>query len=133
MDQDQLRYSHLWFRVGIIGLLSISVMALWPYQLHDSLPRWTDKALHAGAYVVLAGWFFLVYQRGWQRWLIAGSLFSFGFAIELAQYFSPVRDASLFDLVANVSGIGVAWLICLTPLRRTLHVIETRLFGAQRA
>lgn len=132
MNTPKLRFHSIWFRLGLLGLLGLGVLALWPYKLDNSLPHWSDKALHVLAYMVIAGWFFQIYHQNWQRIMIALTLFAFGFGIELLQYFSPIRNASIPDLFANLVGLGAAWLLCLTPLQRTLIFFETRLLRTTR-
>ena len=94
--------------VAILSMISISAQ-----QLFD----WQDKLHHMGAYGVL---FFLLIQAYGDRFslgLLAIGLMAFGVSIEVAQSFTEYRQADLWDLAANASGILLAGLT-LSCLRR---------------
>ena len=91
MQYTPLRFRRLWLWLGILGLGVLSILALWPYQMDQGLPRWTDKAVHAAAFMIIAAWFFQIYHQHTQRLALGLILFTVGFAIELAQYYSPPR------------------------------------------
>lgn len=77
---------------------------------------WNDKFKHVLAFVVLS--FNLIYLWGlnWVKVLFA--LLGYGGAIELVQFFIPGRFASGYDLLADVSGIGLGLLFAHFAARR---------------
>ncbi|ADC63238.1 VanZ family protein [Allochromatium vinosum] len=95
----------------VIGLLAILYLALTPAESVPGLGF--DKANHLLAFLVLAwladgGW--PGRERAWKRW---GWLLCYGAFIESMQYELPYRDASWFDLLADLLGLalysGLKW------------------------
>ncbi len=86
----------LWACLVIISFLAFAPLASDPGTGHD-------KANHILAFLVLAGLADLAYPgpapgRGGGKWLI---LLAYGLFIETVQYFSPYREFSGWDLVAD--------------------------------
>ena len=89
----------------------------------DMGPLTWDKTLHFGVFGILG---FLALRakprpRGW------ATLASIGWAglDEIHQAFVPGRDASPYDFLADVMGIGVAYLIFLGLMRRGMSPVWT--------
>jgi VanZ family protein len=66
-----------------------------------------DKLKHSSAFFVL----FVLYRLGYP--LVPDSkrvldLILFGFLIEIVQYFLPMREFSLLDIIANICGLFLA-------------------------
>jgi VanZ family protein len=40
-------------------------------------------------------------------------LFAFALQIEIVQYFIPEREFSLLDVVADMIGVGIGWIVML--------------------
>lgn len=127
MPNPALRYKSLWLQLGIAGLVTLAVIALWPYRLDASAPVWTDKVLHISAYIVASGWFFQIFHQTKERLFVFAGLLLYGLCIEGAQHFAPMRSTSFLDLVANMSGVLIGWMLCLTPLQFILQNIDQRL------
>jgi VanZ family protein len=95
------------FAVTVVAIL---VLALMPASHSaDWFPQ-ADKLRHALAFITL--WMLGVRARfGRGRGLsLAAGLLLFGVGIEVAQSFTPDRDASAFDVMADTLGIGLGWL-----------------------
>ncbi len=120
----RLRYEPVWLSLGAL-LLSIT-LTLALLNLSGSDPRipHQDKVLHALAFFSLTLWFAQLFRGFWKLVLIMGFMLTFGVTIEFLQGLTAYRDASKMDVVADALGIGMAGLLSLTPLRRTLSLIE---------
>lgn len=93
----------------------------------SELPLPGDKINHIIAYGTLMGWFAQLYARS-EHLFIAIYLLAYGIAIELAQGATGYRFFELLDILANSSGILIAWLLCqLTPAATILQRAENRL------
>lgn len=94
------------YRVAlVIGLLAVLYLALAPFESAPGLGY--DKANHLLAFLVLAwmadgGW--PGRERAWKRW---GGLLGYAAFIECVQYALPYREASGFDLLADLLGLAL--------------------------
>ena len=88
-----------------LAVIAIMVLALMPMTAVPVTTAW-DKLDHVLAFFTLA---LLAEQafpgRSFWRGLVLG-LLAFGVGIEIAQWFTPDREASLLDVMAD--GIGIA-------------------------
>jgi VanZ family protein len=97
----------LWRAVFAAALCGILVLAVLPSQGTSSFPH-VDKLQHAAAFIAL-------WALGWRAglrqpvWLLAAGLLVFGVTIEIAQSFTPNRQPSLGDVVADAAGIALGW------------------------
>jgi len=94
-------------RLGLaVALLAITTLALMPAHDVPITSGW-DKLDHWGAFFTLAA----LLDRSsycrlfWRRTLPL--LVAYGIGIEVAQYFTPDRDADVFDVIADSIGILV--------------------------
>ncbi len=74
----------------------------------DPLPHFlfADKLKHAAAFTVLGLLFWGGYRRG--GWVLVGWMATVGLFIEVVQGFLPYRDASGWDLLADLAGASAA-------------------------
>lgn len=122
------RLRALWWSLGIALLALITALSLLPLRGPQiDLPN-SDKLNHAFAYIVLMLYFGQLVGTGLRQrvWVVA-ALISYGAAIECLQSVLPPRSAEWADLVADMVGIGIGWLLLRSPLGRTLVVFERRL------
>lgn len=107
----------------VLALAAITVLALIPAPEVPASSGW-DKLDHWGAFFTLAA----LADRAagphlfWRRALPL--LFAYGIAIEVAQYFTPDRQADLLDVVADTVG-----LLIYGGLRQPLVVGAQRMAG----
>lgn len=129
-----LRLQRLRWVLGGLLLLSIAALSLLPIRGPDlGLPQ-GDKWHHAFAYLVLTLYFGQLVAQGWRpRFVLVLGLLGYGIAIELAQSFTPTRQAELADLAANALGIALGLVLLAGPLGRTLAVFDARLSGDERS
>ncbi len=99
-------------RLGlIVAVIAITTLALMPAHEVPVTSGW-DKLDHWTAFFTLS---FLASHAFPRRpfWQIALALVGYGIGIEIAQYFTPDRDADAMDVVADSIGIVFYWLILL--------------------
>jgi VanZ family protein len=90
--------------------VAVSWLALLPVPTDGVNTGW-DKLNHAGAFAALTvvATFALPSPR-WNLWLLLGGLLCFGGAIEVAQAFTPTRNAEWGDLLADAVGMAAGLL-----------------------
>lgn len=92
--------------------ITIGYLALTPAPPAQLSLGW-DKANHALAFAALAFAGDKGFRgAGWHRIRGALALVAYGAAIEIAQYFVPTRSCDWYDLLADISGVGVG--ICIS-------------------
>lgn len=120
MSMDSLRLA---FRtVFVASLLLIAFLAFAAFDESPGLSY--DKANHLLAFLVLAG----LGELAWPAPALLGprlaGLALFGLAIELVQAGLPYREASGWDLLADLLGLALYVI-----LRRLARSLMPRLFG----
>ena len=95
----------------IIYCLAIYIQSDLPASEHIPSFEFSDKILHFFAYAVMGVLFYRAYQtlriKGDPRMLVLLSVVSaslYGFSDEIHQYYVPFRDASIYDVFANILG-----------------------------
>jgi len=97
-------------RLGlVVAVIAITVLALMPAHAVPISSGW-DKLDHWTAFFTLS---FLANHAFPRRpfWQIALALVAYGIGIEIAQSFTPDRDADAMDVVADSIGILIYGLI----------------------
>ena len=79
-----------------------------------------DKLLHTLAYACLMGWFAQIYRHDLTRLVFVIGLIVMGIAIEFVQGANGIRQFDLIDMVANTSGVVLAWALAYTWVGNTL-------------
>ncbi|MFC5441169.1 VanZ family protein [Rhodanobacter ginsenosidimutans] len=128
----RLRWHGAWLVLGGAIMLFVTWMALTPDPSITLSFTYGDKLLHATTFCCLMGWWGNIYRSPRTRAWIALGCLAFGVFIEFAQWLDPPRDASGWDVLADVIGILVALPLLRTPLARVLAGIETAV-GRRRA
>ena len=94
-----------WFCFGLTAYLS-----LMPQEFQPSGINIWDKLSHSIAFAALA----LSAALGWPKRDFVRSvlipLLIFGVLIEVIQYFIPMREFSLLDMLADAVGIIIVWI-----------------------
>lgn len=95
-------------------ILCIAILSLLPAEEAIALNIW-DKAQHYVAYGLFMLLVFPAAKTHAARLKLAVGVIGFSVLIELAQHFSPGRDTSAEDAIANslgvVSGYLLGWLL----------------------
>ena len=106
----------LFFRIaGIIVLIAIWTLSLLPGPYMPEFPG-SDKWHHALAYFTCMFCWGQVYRRPVQRLQLALAFAAMGVLIECLQYFTPTRSFEFLDMLANASGVIVAWFVVTVQL-----------------
>ena len=91
----------------IAGMAWVALVYPGPAPTIAEFGAWNDKALHVGAFALLAA--LLVLPAPAPRALLIVTLCAAG--LELAQLAFPMRQASAADLAASVVGVVAGWLV----------------------
>lgn len=110
-----LRYPRFWLAAGWSLIVLATIASLLPTQNLPSIGT-SDKVQHMAAYALMALWFSGIYPRA--RYALIGIfLFVLGLAIEGAQGAMALgRQADLYDMMANASGIAAGLIAALLGL-----------------
>ena len=121
----RLQLRRLWWPLGILLLLVITLLSLMPLQGPVIDVPSSHKLLHAFAYIVLTVYFGELVGNGRHGlvrvWM---GLLAYGIAIELLQALAPPRSAELADLVANIAGMLIGALLLVQLLLLLPHYID---------
>ncbi len=103
------------FNVSVKSLVVIlMVLGAWVATRHLEIPEtldFNDKIIHIAVFFVFALLMDLAVDRH-PFWLWKGlPLLIYGILIEVAQYFSPEREFSYLDMVANFVGILLYFMV----------------------
>ena len=112
-----LRHEKCW-RVAGIGILFVFLAAavtptlwFWPDISQTRFPL-LDKWLHILSFLFLSLWFSGQYKRS-SYWRLVVGLTTFGVLIELCQRMISYRTAEWMDLLADLFGIGIGFIIAV--------------------
>ncbi len=93
----------LFFRITwimtVIGIIYFSLRTPTNFQLYNN-----DKIGHTFAYAILSLNSMLVFQR-WPKWLLIFTMIGFGIFLEFGQALIPGRQPSIYDALANTTGV----------------------------
>ena len=121
-------FIYYWLPV-ILYCIAIYIQSDFPSSEHIPTFEFSDKVLHFLAYAVMGVLFYRAYQtlrfKENLRLLILLSIVSaslYGISDEIHQHFVPYRDASIFDVIANILGAicGVYLYNLLVSYRRQI-------------
>lgn len=95
-------------------LLAIYILGSYPVVVEEVVVIW-DKAVHFGAYGVIAGLWLVALRSAWRAVALTGLA---GALDEFHQLFVPGRSAGLDDLSADLLGALTVCLLGLALARR---------------
>lgn len=124
MAIEHLRFKRLWLGLGLLMVAMVtlgSVVSIPPTVKAFMLQ---DKVLHTLAYACLMGWFAQIYRHDLTRLLLAIVLTGMGIGIEFIQAMVPHRQFDLLDMIANTSGVALAWALAYTWVGNVLCWME---------
>ncbi len=120
-----LKYFTLWLTVGWLLVALIVYGSLTPSPTQINVPN-GDKFEHLFSYGVLMGWFMQLYSRA-AHLRLALLCVALGVGMEYAQLASGYRDFEYMDMVADASGVFIAWLLGKTIAAQILCKLERQL------
>jgi len=120
---DSLKFKPLWLSIGYLLIAYIFYSSLRPDPIEVDIDNF-DKYAHTFAYFVLMGWFTQIYQHK-NSVLICALVFALmGVLIEVLQGMGGIRFFDYYDMLANASGVILAWILSLTPFKNILFYFE---------
>lgn len=119
-----LRFRRLWISVGVVMVLIVFTASLisLPPPVHTVMLH--DKLMHTLVYALLMAWFAQVYRHDLTRLVLAIGLIVMGIGIEFAQGTTTYRQFDVLDMVANTSGVVLAWALAYTKAGNFLLRVE---------
>ena len=94
-----------------ITIIAIEYLATTTQEIQVVQNSW-DKANHFVAFMVL----YILLSLGYRHIglvLKVAILFVFALQIEIVQYFIPSREFSLLDIVADMIGVCIGWVVVM--------------------
>ncbi|MDQ1362553.1 MAG: hypothetical protein QG652_413 [Pseudomonadota bacterium] len=113
MKTEFLRYKKLWLLIGLMMIVFVITETLTSSPI-DTGVEVSDKILHTAGYFVLMGWFVQIFHGRKHQLLLAAGFVSMGIVLEFLQGWGGVRQYEVADMLANASGVALAWLLSLT-------------------
>jgi Na+-translocating ferredoxin:NAD+ oxidoreductase RnfD subunit len=83
-----------------------------------------DKLMHMLSYGLLMGWFAQIYRHFMARLFLVVALVVMGVGVEYLQGMVAHRQFDTMDMLANGSGVLLAWLLSYTWLGRIFAGFE---------
>jgi VanZ family protein len=126
MDANpDLKYKFFWLLIGYAIAVLIVYLSLTstPLDLNLGFAN-QDKLYHALAYFTLMFWFTQIYHKKSQRGLLIVIFVLLGLLMEYLQSFSAYRTADIFDMLANSTGVLLAFFATHWRLRYMLVRFE---------
>ncbi len=127
MSIQHLRFKRLWIAVGILMVLLVAVASIISIPTPVKVLMLQDKVMHTLAYASLMGWFSQIYRHDLTRLIIVVGLVSMGIGIEFVQGMVPSRQFEILDMIANTSGVVLAWALAYTWVGNVLPWFESLL------
>jgi VanZ family protein len=124
----ELKLRFLWLLIGyaLVALIIYLSLTSNPVDIGMKFP-YKDKVYHAFAYFVLMAWFAQIYHDKFQRNMLATILVFMGISLEYLQSFDPHRMTDAGDIVANVTGVALGFILALSCAKNCLLKIENML------
>lgn len=85
-----------------------------------------DKIMHTVVYAALMGWFAQIYRHDLTRLVLVLGFIAMGIGIEFLQGMTTTRHFDVIDMVANTSGVVLAWALAYTWVGEVLPWLEQR-------
>ena len=123
MKNETLRYKKLWLTIGLLMIAFVVVETLTPSPIGTGM-HISDKILHIAGYFGMMGWFVQIFHNRKYQLLMAIGFISMGMMLELVQGWGGVRQYEVADMLANGTGVVLAWLLSLSGFRNILLKVE---------
>lgn len=124
LSVNHLRFRRLWIGVGVLLILLVSLGSVLSLPSTVQSVMVHDKLLHTLAYACLMGWFSQIYRHDLTRLVLVIGLILMGIAIEFVQGSTGYRQFDVLDMVANTSGVVLAWALSYTRVGNVLAQAE---------
>lgn len=122
---SELKFKPLWLVVGYAMVLFVIYSSLTTSPMELPSFKLSDKFMHTVGYFGLMGWFLQIYQHKKAQILLALIFIAMGISLEFLQDLGGVRYFEVNDMLANTSGVLLAWALVKTPFPRLLYYVES--------
>ncbi len=124
LSSNHLQYKWLWLCIGfaLVALVFGGSVISIPSAVKSFLIQ--DKILHTIVYAALMGWFAQIYRHDLARLILVIGFITMGIGIEFLQGMTPTRNFEVLDMVANTSGVVLAWALAYTWVGNVLPWFE---------
>lgn len=128
LSVQHLRLKGFWLACGLflIGGVTFASMVSVPAQVSSILVD--DKLAHIVVYACLMGWFAQIFTHDLTRLIFVLLLSGMGIGIEFLQATTPTRQFEVLDMIANTSGVVLAWALSYTWFGTILWRFENLVF-----
>jgi len=125
----KLKYKPMWLAIGFAMVLFVIYSSLVAHPPGMDSFKLPDKAMHLIGYFGLMGWFLQIYQNKKMQIILAVVFISMGVILEFLQDLGGVRFFEVNDMLANASGVLLAWALVKTPFPKLLYHFESKVFS----
>lgn len=123
----KLKYFKLWFSLGWLLVSLVIFFSLSPSQPDTTVFSHFDKVVHILAYAFIMLYFGCIYLPGGTYRRLGIGFILMGFVLELIQGLIGYRTMEYLDMLANLTGVLIGWLLSKTSLSSILIYSESRL------
>lgn len=109
-----LRFKRFWLLIGLLLVVGVTYASVSSIPAQVSSLFFNDKLTHVAVYACLMGWFAQIFRHDLTRLIFVVLLCALGVAIEFIQAGTPTRRFEVLDMVANTSGVVLAWALAYT-------------------
>lgn len=107
-----LKFRLLWLCIGysLVALVAFLSLTNEPIDVGEQF-LYIDKFYHFIAYFSLTAWFIQIYRGRFQRYLLFIVFIVMGCLFEYLQSFNVNRLVEISDMVANILGVVIGYLL----------------------
>jgi VanZ family protein len=113
----------VWQGVGWFGIVLLLYLSLTPQPPEIPVDQ-GDKIGHSLAYTMLMFWWAQLRVTTGERRRLAASLIALGIAIEYVQGWTGWRSFDYFDMLADVAGVAIGWLLAVPRTPNVLALVS---------
>ena len=125
-----LRFKRLWLAFGLLLVSGVTYASVASVPAQVTTLVFNDKLTHVAVYACLMGWFSQIFRHDLTRLIFVVLLSGMGIGIEFIQAATPTRNFEVLDMIANTSGVVLAWALAYTWVGTVLWRAESFVFGA---
>jgi len=123
-----LRFKRLWLACGLLLISGVTFASVVTVPRQVTVFLLNDKLMHVFVYACLMGWFAQLFRHDTTRLIFVVLLSGMGIGIEFLQAATPRRHFEVMDMIANTSGIVLAWALAYTWFGTILWRFESLFF-----
>ena len=124
MITKNLRYKNFWLAMGFTMITFVVYQTLTSSPLGTGI-RISDKLLHITGYFGMMGWFVQIFNDRKQKILLAAGFIGMGILLEFIQGWGGIRQYEVADMLANTTGVALAWALAYTRFSDILLTVES--------